>query len=77
MAWRPCDSVAGPGVTVNAVSPGIVTEAPASEIELGRSGQCTPEEVADVVAFLVSPLARAISGESIAVGHRLRGATGL
>lgn len=71
------DATAGSGVTVNAVSPGIVVSEPSPEIEIGRSGQCTPEDVADLVAFLVSPLARAISGESLAVGHRVRGATHL
>ncbi|HKT55968.1 MAG TPA: SDR family oxidoreductase [Microbacterium sp.] len=71
------DSVAGTGVTVNAVSPGIVTETPSPDIERGLSGQCTPQQVADLVAFLLSPLAGTISGESIAVGHRVRGATGL
>ncbi len=71
------DAVAGSGVTVNAVSPGIVTDQPSPDIERGLSGQCTPQDVADLVAFLVSPLGGAISGESIAVGHRVRGATGL
>lgn len=71
------DSVAGSGVTVNAVSPGIVTDTPSGEIETGRSGECSPAEVADLIAFLVSPLSRAISGESIAVGHRVRGVTDL
>jgi len=71
------DSVAGTGVTVNAVSPGIVTDTPSPDIERGLSGQCTPQDVADLVAFLLSPLAGAVSGESIAVGHRVRGATGL
>lgn len=71
------DQVAGTGVTVNAVSPGIVTATPATEVERGRSGESTPANIADLVAFLVSPLAGAISGESIAVGHRVRGVTGL
>lgn len=71
------DAAAGSGVTVNAVSPGIVVDAPSPDVELGRSGQCTPAQVADLIAFLASPLAGSISGESIAVGHRVRGATGL
>lgn len=71
------DSVAGSGVTVNAVSPGIVVEQASADIAIGRSGQCTPQQVADLVAFLASPLAATVSGESIAVGHRVRGATGL
>lgn len=71
------DSVAGTGVTVNAVSPGIVVEEPSAEISLGRSGQCTPDDVAGLIAFLMSPHSAVISGESIAVGHRVRGVTGL
>ena len=71
------DAVAGTGVTVNAVSPSIVSDDPATEVPIGRSGEATPADTADLVAFLLSPLAGRISGESIAVGHRLRGATGL
>lgn len=71
------DAAAGTGVTVNSVSPGLVTSDPVSDVEIGRSGQTRPETIADLIAFLVSPLAESISGESIAVGHRLRGTTGL
>lgn len=71
------DAAAGTGVTVNAVSPSIVSETPSAEVELGRSGQTSPANVADLIAFLVSPLSASISGESIAVGHRVRGVTGL
>lgn len=71
------DAVAGTGVTVNAVSPSIVSAEPAPEVALGRSGECSPEDVATMVTYLVSPLAARISGESIAVGHRVRGVTGL
>lgn len=71
------DSLTGTGVTVNAVSPGIVTDTPRTEVSLGRSGEARPEDTAALVAFLLSPLAEAISGESIAVGHRVRGVTGL
>jgi len=69
------DSVAGSGVTVNTVSPGAVVASPRSEVEPGRGGESSPEQIADLVAFLVSPRAGAVSGESIAVGHRVRGVT--
>jgi NAD(P)-dependent dehydrogenase (short-subunit alcohol dehydrogenase family) len=71
------DTVAGTGVTVNTVSPGIVSESPATEVQAGRGGESSPGQIADLVAFLVSPLAAAISGESIAVGHRVRGVTSM
>src|SRR5690606_38706473 len=71
------DSVAGTGVTVNAVSPGIVSEDPAVEVEPGRGGQSTPGQIADLITFLMSPRAGAISGESMVVGHRVRGYSGL
>ena len=67
------DLTAGSGVTVNAVSPGIVTANPSADVEIGKGGQVSPAEIADVVAFLVSPLASGVSGESIALGHRVRG----
>ena len=69
------DSVAGTGVTVNTVSPGTVSPDPRAEVEPGRGGESSPDEIADLVAFLVSPRARAISGEAIATGHRVRGVT--
>ena len=71
------DSLAGTGVTVNTVSPGRVSEAPGDEVALGEGGQSRPEDSAALIAFLLSPLAGAISGESIAMGHRVRGVTGL
>jgi NAD(P)-dependent dehydrogenase (short-subunit alcohol dehydrogenase family) len=71
------DSVAGSGVTINTISPGIVSHTPASEVEHGRPGDSSPAQIADLVAFLVSPLAGAISGESIAIGHRVRGVTSM
>jgi NAD(P)-dependent dehydrogenase (short-subunit alcohol dehydrogenase family) len=67
------DELAGTGVTVNTVSPGIVSAAPAAAVEPGRPGQSSPTQIADLVTFLISPLS-ATSGESIAVGHRVRGA---
>ena len=69
------DSVAGSGVTVNTVSPGTVAASPSSDVELGRGGESSPEQIADLIAFLVSPRSGAVSGESIAIGHRLRGVT--
>jgi NAD(P)-dependent dehydrogenase (short-subunit alcohol dehydrogenase family) len=67
------DSVAGSGVTVNTVSPGAVVASPASDVEVGRGGESSPEQIADLIAFLVSPRSAAVSGESIAIGHRVRG----
>jgi NAD(P)-dependent dehydrogenase (short-subunit alcohol dehydrogenase family) len=67
------DELAGSGVTVNTVSPGTVSATPAVAVEPGRPGESSPAQIADLVTFLISPLA-AISGESIAVGHRVRGA---
>jgi NAD(P)-dependent dehydrogenase (short-subunit alcohol dehydrogenase family) len=69
------DGIAGSGVTINTVSPGIVSTSPASEVEPGGGGESSPDQIADLIAFLVSPRAGAISGESIAVGHRVRGVT--
>jgi NAD(P)-dependent dehydrogenase (short-subunit alcohol dehydrogenase family) len=67
------DAVAGTGVTVNTVNPGPVRdELPSDGVEAGP-GVARPADVADLVTFLVSPLAAAVSGESIAVGHRARG----
>jgi NAD(P)-dependent dehydrogenase (short-subunit alcohol dehydrogenase family) len=71
------DAVAGTGVTINTVSPGIVSDTPATEVEAGRPGDSSPEQIADLIAFLVSPRASAISGESIAIGHRVRGVTSM
>lgn len=67
------DSVAGTGITVNTVNPGKVVAEPSAEIAAGKPGQSTPEDTANLVAFLVSPLTSGISGEAIAVGHRLKG----
>lgn len=68
------DELAGSGVTVTSVSPGIVDDEPASEVHVGRPGDTSPQQIADLVAFLASPLS-GVSGESIAVGHRIRGIT--
>ncbi|MCU1413050.1 MAG: short-chain dehydrogenase/reductase [Microbacteriaceae bacterium] len=66
------DELAGSGVNVTTVSPGIVAENPSTTVEPGKPGESSPAQIADLVAFLVSPIA-AVSGESIAVGHRMRG----
>jgi len=66
------DGLAGSGVTVNTVNPGTVTETPSSTVEIGRGGESSPTQIADLVAFLISPLS-SLSGETIAVGHRVRG----
>jgi NAD(P)-dependent dehydrogenase (short-subunit alcohol dehydrogenase family) len=68
------DAFAGTGVAVNAVNPGIVSEQPEPEVRQGVPGQSSPVQIADLVAFLASPLS-AVSGESISIGHRVRGVT--
>ncbi|WP_282824975.1 SDR family NAD(P)-dependent oxidoreductase [Gulosibacter sediminis] len=67
------DSVAGSGITVNTVNPGNVVAEPDPEIGAGKPGQSTPDDTANLVAFLLSPLTGGISGEAIALGHRVRG----
>jgi NAD(P)-dependent dehydrogenase (short-subunit alcohol dehydrogenase family) len=71
------DTVAGSGITINTISPGTVSDTPSAEVETGRPGESSPGQIADLVAFLVSPRAGAISGESIAIGHRVRGVTSM
>ncbi|KQX07640.1 MULTISPECIES: SDR family NAD(P)-dependent oxidoreductase [unclassified Leifsonia] len=71
------DSVAGTGVTVNTVSPGIVSENPVADVAHGKAGESRPADIANLVTYLISPVAGAVSGESIAVGHRVRGTTSL
>src|SRR5205807_380968 len=71
------------GITVNAISPGLTTTDMLSEnipapvqqrmvanTALGRLG--TPEDIADVVAFIVSDEARWITGQVIGVSGGLR-----
>jgi NAD(P)-dependent dehydrogenase (short-subunit alcohol dehydrogenase family) len=67
------DSVAGTGVTINVVNPGLVTATPNPVPQAGAPGDSTPEQVAALVTYLASAQAAAISGESIAVGHRVLG----
>ena len=67
--------VASRGVTVNAVAPGIIesemtrnvfdAQAISSMVPMQRAGQ--PQEVADLVAFLVSAKAAYISGQTLAI----------
>lgn len=67
-------AAAGTGVTVNVVNPGTVSaDASTKAPGRGESGESTPEQVADLIAFLAAPISGAISGESIAVGHRVVG----
>jgi NAD(P)-dependent dehydrogenase (short-subunit alcohol dehydrogenase family) len=67
------DSLVGTGVTVNVVNPNTVTETPSTEVAVGKGGDSTPSHIAALVTFLASGPAAAISGESIAVGHRVLG----
>jgi NAD(P)-dependent dehydrogenase (short-subunit alcohol dehydrogenase family) len=66
------DEFAGTGVTVNVVNPGTVTDTPAAAVERGAGGQSSPAQIADLVAFLSSPLS-VVSGESISIAHRVLG----
>ena len=70
------DELAGTGVAVNVVNPGPVTETGAGEVAPGKPGESTPQQVADLVVMLLSPRL-AVSSESIATGHRFRGAVAL
>ncbi len=67
------DAVAGSGVTVYTVNPGVVTPEPESEVAAGVPGQSSPRQVVALVTFLASRPAGAVSGESVSVGHRVRG----
>jgi NAD(P)-dependent dehydrogenase (short-subunit alcohol dehydrogenase family) len=66
------DEVTGSGVTVNVVNPGTVTDEPSAEVQRGAGGESSPTQIADLVAFLSSPLS-AVSGESISIAHRVLG----
>lgn len=73
MSKNLADSVAGSGVTVNVVNPGFVVAEPSPEVQVGRAGESTPQQVAALITYLASVQAAAVSGESIAVGHRVLG----
>jgi NAD(P)-dependent dehydrogenase (short-subunit alcohol dehydrogenase family) len=66
------DELADTGINVVTVNPGIVSEKPSKKVAAGRPGESSPQQIADLVSFLISPLS-AVSGESIAIGHRVRG----
>jgi NAD(P)-dependent dehydrogenase (short-subunit alcohol dehydrogenase family) len=68
------DELAGTGVAVNVVNPGLVSETPEARVTPGRGGESSPEQIADLVAFLTSPRS-AVDGESISIGHRVLGTT--
>lgn len=66
------DEYAGTGVAVTVVNPGTVTDDPAAEVQRGAGGESSPQQIADLVAFLSSPLS-ALSGESVSIAHRVLG----
>ncbi|KQO60039.1 SDR family NAD(P)-dependent oxidoreductase [Curtobacterium sp. Leaf261] len=66
------DECAGTGVMVNVVNPGTVTDTPATAVRQGSGGESSPTQIADLVAFLVSPRS-VLSGESISIAHRVLG----
>ncbi len=55
------------------MNPGPVVDEPSSDVRPGSPGESSPDQIAALVTFLVSPLAAAVSGEAIAAGHRVRG----
>ncbi|PJJ72142.1 NADP-dependent 3-hydroxy acid dehydrogenase YdfG [Diaminobutyricimonas aerilata] len=67
------DAAAGTGVTVNVVNPGPVADEPERDRGIGQPGGSTYVEVAAAVVYLCSEQAAAISGETLALGHRIRG----
>ena len=73
MSKNLADLFAGTGVTVNVVNPGFVVAEPSPDVQVGRGGESTAEQIAALVTYLASAQAAAVSGESIAVGHRVLG----
>lgn len=72
IAGNLADQFAGTGVAVNVVNPGTVTDEPAAEVQRGAGGESSPQQIADLVAFLASPRS-AVSGESVSIAHRVLG----
>ncbi|WP_420363305.1 SDR family oxidoreductase [Curtobacterium aetherium] len=66
------DETAGTGVTVNVVNPGTVTDTPSATVRPVAGGESSPQQIADLVAFLCSPLS-VVSGESVSIAHRVLG----
>lgn len=66
------DRHAGTGITVNVISPGYNVAAPGAEVNR-ENGDTTVGEVAEAIAFLLSPRTASISGEIISVGHKAKG----
>lgn len=66
------DETAGTGVTVNVVNPGTVTDTPSATVRPCAGGESSPQQIADLVAFLCSPLS-VVSGESVSIAHRVLG----
>lgn len=66
------DETAGTGVTVNVVNPGTVTDTPGATVRPGAGGESSPQQIADLVAFLCSPLS-VVSGESVSIAHHVLG----
>lgn len=67
------DAAAGSGVTVNVVNPGPVGDDAPRDRGIGQPGGSTYEEVAAAIVYLCSEQGAAISGETLALGHRVRG----
>ncbi|MFL0388717.1 SDR family oxidoreductase [Curtobacterium sp. 179-B 9B NHS] len=72
IAGNLADQSVGTGVTVNVVNPGAVTDDPARTVQPGAGGESSPQQIADLVAFLSSPRS-VVSGESVSIGHRVLG----
>ena len=49
-----------------------MTDEPSGSVQRGAGGESSPQQIADLVAFLSSPLS-VVSGESISIAHRMLG----